>query len=202
MYTNWTPAGESVDYLANIVQKDPDIQNVYETGMQNYQSTPDQGKVTFMNPNPLDKYSSLSPEQVIGNYPSNFNNSTYSYRNANPDEPLVKAKDNIVTRAAKAEQAANIATPEPTPSPTKTASNVKKSASKPFTGVASLVNSSNADKLSVEAGMPPKLKITDPNAPKTNNGNGNTNGFGNLLSNLDGLLPLLMAGYFGYTLGK
>lgn len=40
-----------------------------------------------------------------------------------------------------------------------------------------------------------------------NSGNGDNNGFswnkvGNYLSNLDNLLPLLMAGYFGYTLGK
>lgn len=39
------------------------------------------------------------------------------------------------------------------------------------------------------------------------NGNGSNNGFNwnnvsNYLSNLDNLLPLLMAGYFGYTLGK
>lgn len=40
-----------------------------------------------------------------------------------------------------------------------------------------------------------------------NSDNGDNNGFswgkvGNYLSNLDNLLPLLMAGYFGYTLGK
>ena len=48
---------------------------------------------------------------------------------------------------------------------------------------------------------PPALNTQNYDNNANNNNSSGIN-FGNLLSNLDGLLPLLMAGYFGYTLGK